>query len=1247
AVIRGQHQSRWLRSFLSAKRRRVVNIYLEDDQQLDQVYWYLNELYGKAAIIYAIAGVDNLSVKKAEEKYLKGRCISNRLFHFSYIPGKIWTEPSYKSVESGLLVGLEETRGSVVCLYELGLSRVVKAVVIPGRVVTKSPADIPRLREVSTREGRHLCLQLNPPGSVGVTALQYISRTNQLAVGFSDGHLQLEGDLVCLHLLQLAFSERKCLASGKILYENCPYLAVWSLDSVVQMVSPYTFLDVVVHERSLSRGLPFTCPPPEQYFNPTTYNFGAPLFNSSSNFTDPQTLQLLQHTQKLLNEDALQIPRPFFTHSVISNYYTIRREELIRLAKCLIEAWCLLRQHSNRLNITELLGFLYESCQELGLIKELLKLPLGLNEQSERDPKLKERSNTRNSILDQYGKVLPRVQRKLAMERVKPYQHPSTIHKEGRSITPPLRSKESRITFIEEAETVEIEKGIRWINGDVAAVANPSAGGQTHVNVNFDTSQTSVLSTDTSLEYYDATLSEDPKGARGPMVAEDDDDDVVTLNIKPVTENEPEQRSDITIEQSFNLPSEDADKEEEFLKEAEPCEEVTEGASDQKVYEEERAESRREEYLNPVSMSKQDDIASPEQEERSPLQEATNQAAQDQLQTAEPTGTDSHCEEEYIPSQIYSCSGILVKYADFSVCALLAVGNGRLPPLQPSSAFMQQEHAHFLQDLSEQQAAEFSLITPEQRSPYMELKPSTTLLVPFEFMEGQQDLVDGAHFALPELQPSVVGDEQQPETHTGFTLMLDTDEDGVTEALAAGNDLQMSELPAQPQIQSENLLDKCDVITLDTDNIEEAAQEEERKEIENLDQNDVYVVGEEEHGNDQADLQTEFTAAKQETDDSAKQKDLKLEEIRIFSEDEESAAVSVPGEPLAAVNDTDSTAKTEAVEEEVSEEDKTMPAEEVQLPEGNGAVDTEMEKTESAVEDKKHDHITSSETEARSEEETEEKPRRILRHRNVKEELVEQVVSSDSQTEKETVASQRKKAPSTPTRRMTRGRNVTFISPLPEAADEREQDGNAEFDKQSIAVPATATRTSRKGKPLQTATPRRSTRKTQPDLSKEEAEGMDNEISLASTSKTPSPGRRSQRATATRTSIKDKSLTTEVEIKEDSQEDEVVKTTRSRRTSSKTPTPSKRSTTQTGTPRRSSRKTVNTSEVEPTPLEAVKEENKEVPVVPPVKRSSRKMRPEVLPAVFEEDEKKQQLSSPGRTTRQFSLNVYPQVRIQP
>ncbi|XP_055010289.1 protein ELYS [Boleophthalmus pectinirostris] len=939
---------------------------------------------------------------------------------------------------SGLLIGLEEAEGSVLCLYDLGLSRVVKSVVIPGRitaieplvsyggaststqhlhqslrwffgiaavgtdlghvllvdlclddlscsqseleasdlqVVTKSPTEIPKLREVSSREGRHLCLQLNGATGVGATALQYIARTNQLAVGFSDGYLHLwnmkalkkeyhsqleggkvpvnaftfqependprnccylwavqssqdlEGDMVSLRLLQLAFGERKCSASGKILYEgleyceerysqelsgtafplraqatntrllncqtiekfrphhdrddsmnevsspdtsvsifiwqvkaygqgtpatfigvfdinrwyhaqmpdslrageslqNCPYLAVWSLDTVMQMVSPNVLLDVLVNDRSLSRGLPYTCPPPEQYFNPTTYNFDAtcllntgivhltcsgyqketlsflkkaapcssevistsysrclmsgllssrladtqsssltqeeqldailctavetsslglitgcikqwtaeeqpgsalnlryildwawnkvvqtkeeldgicaPLFDSSSNFTDPQTMQLLQHSQRLLtnlstifncllseaheltqkglvglmnknvvsgliskyaqvvlwfcrtgllpegsDEDALQISRPFYSHSIISSYYTIRREELERLAKgkwcadclmidglvgqcgerlvnlwkrdeegtgqyppptlhalldiylldnideaakhaiviyllldvmyafsnkegasvesfptafaipiglvkliqglwlldhhdhqsafelllhpaasqcqfewqhervlqalmcqgqhsealrylhvtkpavastsqaklclsvllhnrCLIEAWSLARQHSNRLNISELLGFLYETCQELGLMKELLKLPLGLSEQeglekflqgtgglqnrellmvhylqqanyipalqlnhslkmnlvNERDPKLKEQSTTRNSILDQYGKVLPRVQRKLAMERSKPYQRPLTIHKE-------------------------------------------------------------------------------------------------------------------------------------------------------------------------------------------------------------------------------------------------------------------------------------------------------------------------------------------------------------------------------------------------------------------------------------------------------------------------------------------------------------------------------------------------------------------------------------------------------------------------------------------------------------------------------------------------------------------------------------------------------------------------------------------------------------------------------------------------
>ncbi|XP_014892858.1 protein ELYS isoform X2 [Poecilia latipinna] len=2139
---------------------------------------------------------------------------------------------------SGLLVGLEETEGSVLCLYDLGLSRVVKAVVIPGRitaieplvsyggaststqqlhqslrwffgiaavvtdlghvllvdlclddlscsqseleasdlqVVTKSPADIPRLREVSSRQGRHLCLQLNPPSGVGATALQYVSRTNQLAVGFSDGLLQLwnmktlkkeyhsqleggrvpvhaftfqependprnccylwavqssqdlEGDLVSLHLLQLAFSERKCLASGKILYEgleyceerysqelggtsfplraqatntrllscqtiekfrahpdrddslnevaspdtslsifcwqvkaygqgspsmyigvfdinrwyhaqmpdslrtgeslqNCPYLAVWSLDSVVQMVSTQTFLDVVVHERSLSRGLPFTCPPPEQYFNPTTYNFDAtcllnsgvvhltcsghqketlsllkkaapcssdiisisyshclmsgllsshvadapaaslsqeeqldailstavetsslglitgcikqwtaeeqpgsalnlryildwawnkvvqtkeeldgicaPLFDSSSNFTDPQTLQLLQHTQRLLSnlsaifhcllseaqelthqglaglmnknmvssliskyaqvvlwfcrtgllpegsdEDALQIPRPFFTHSVISNYYAIRREELTRLAKskwcadclmidglvgqcgerltdlwrrdeggtgqyppptlhalldlylldnieeatkhaiviyllldvmysfpnkdgtsvesfptafsipiglvklvqglwlldhndhqssfdlllhpaashfhfewqhervlqalmcqgqqsvalryfhvtkppitstaqaklslsvllhnrCLIEAWCLLRQHSNRLNIAELLGFLYESCQELGLMKELLKLPLGLSEQdclekflqgtgglqnrellmvhylqqanyipalqlnqtlkmnlvNERDPKVKERSNTRNSILDQYGKVLPRVQRKLAMERSKPYQHPATVHREvsrpqplstvtkrsasekvmsragfissvltkieevwlgkeatpqsspartpkaaaaqsssprssslgftdpflgtpitmtskrksrlmdlvvhpschtpqpllsppgpttswvspkssrkapefsllqtpqvvkraralaasgpifsaftpqsilrsnlrptpvatpsaspGRSITPPLRAKESRITFIEEGETPETEKGVRWTNGMAAdseinqlsrgskatrktwssrrpeeedeeeeeeegqhphvkflppegsvpspqlrrsesepsstqEEGNPSAASQINISVNFDTSLTSVQSTDTTLEYFDAPLSEDPQRAQGhkPGEEEEEDDDVVTLNIRSESDKEPEQTPDLTSEENLDLPSNMAA--EESLREGE---EVSGRGQALREDEEHGAESKGEDDLNTVSVSKEEVVASPDEDEPSTQHEVGNQVSESSdskvrsevkgeelnvqweaaesnteqpedgsatteaaleleqsadltefvqkhlfgddlssplsrsaihnaslsqtslhseeeeenaaavdpsvftpqkstvsVTSSELTGTDSHSvvslndseelsspasedegeeessnpaeegEEEEEEEEEEEDSGSEVEIIDE------VQGNGRLPLLHPGSVLMQEEHAHFLQDLSEQRAAEFSLIAPgaemkiveddiegevvmvrlggddggmeldantepasSSSSLYTELKPSTTLLVPFEFMEGQQGLVDGADLALPELQPGAVAEEQQPEIHTGFTLMLDTEEDGVKEAEAAvGNDVQASELPEPLQMEREDPGDEPDVIPLDEGNGEEASPEGESAAMENLGQNDYRGLEEEELGDSQIDLQTESTAEKQETGDSAEMKAEKVEEIR-SSEDQEAPSVSVPEEPPAAVNDADPAERTEAVEEE-----KQIPAEELQLPEGNGSVPTEVENTESAVEDKKPERTTSSDTEVGHEEETEEQPRRQLRHKNVAEEPLENIVGAESQTAKQTPASQRKKDPSTPSQRKTRGRNATLISP--EAVSE------PELTKTSNDVPALPSRTPRRGKPLQIVTPRRSTRKTQPVIPKEEPENMDYEISAASTSKRASPGRRSQRAAATRTDSEEESATVE-----DSQEDEAVETIRGRRNSSKTPTPSKRRMTQASTPRRSGRKTSNTNEEELTPV-TVKEE----PVS--LKCSGKKIRPQMLPVVFEEDEgeqkeeeKKRQLSHPRRTTRQSSqitITVYPQVKLVP
>ncbi|XP_026551234.1 protein ELYS isoform X2 [Pseudonaja textilis] len=421
---------------------------------------------------------------------------------------------------NGLLIGLEETEGSVLCLYDLGISRVVKAVVLPGRVtaiepiinhggaslttqhlhqclrwlfgvavvvtdvghvllidlclddlscnqneieasdlevITGIPSEIPQVREAVTRKGRHLCFQLLNPSGTAVTTLSYIQRSNQLVVGFSDGYVSLwnmkslkkeyhfqleggrvpvyavtfqependprnccylwavqstqesEGDILSLHLLQLAFSDRRRLASGQIMYEgleyceerysldltggvsslrgqpsntkligcqtiekfrshvdredsinevtspdtsvsvfswqvntygqgkpstylgifdinrwyhaqmpdslrpgeflhNCPYFALWSLDAVVSITSPNHILDVLVHERSFTRGVPPSYPPPEQFFNPSTYNFdftcllNCGIVHMSCTGFQKDTLHFLKNSSSSLNE---------------------------------------------------------------------------------------------------------------------------------------------------------------------------------------------------------------------------------------------------------------------------------------------------------------------------------------------------------------------------------------------------------------------------------------------------------------------------------------------------------------------------------------------------------------------------------------------------------------------------------------------------------------------------------------------------------------------------------------------------------------------------------------------------------------------------------------------------------------------------------------------------------------------------------------------------------------------------------
>lgn len=66
--------------------------------------------------------------------------------------------------------------------------------------------------------------------------------------------------------------------SGEYLH-NCSYFALWSLESVVNKTYPHYILDVLVNERSLSRGIPPSYPPPEQFFNANIYNFGMYFLN--------------------------------------------------------------------------------------------------------------------------------------------------------------------------------------------------------------------------------------------------------------------------------------------------------------------------------------------------------------------------------------------------------------------------------------------------------------------------------------------------------------------------------------------------------------------------------------------------------------------------------------------------------------------------------------------------------------------------------------------------------------------------------------------------------------------------------------------------------------------------------------------------------------------------------------------------------------------------------------------------------
>ncbi|KAG8583256.1 hypothetical protein GDO81_008342 [Engystomops pustulosus] len=156
----------------------------------------------------------------------------------------------------------------------------------------------------------------------------------------------------------------------------------------------------------------------------------------------------------------------------ISNSTEVKLHMTVFLAnRHIFEAWNLQKLHSSRLNIEDLLKHMYEMCQEMALMEDLLKLTFTDSEQdylqkflhsngsvqnqelllvhhlqranyipalqlnqslknyhlNDCDRRQRERAVARKSILDQYGKILPSVQQTLASDRARPY--PSIVWK--------------------------------------------------------------------------------------------------------------------------------------------------------------------------------------------------------------------------------------------------------------------------------------------------------------------------------------------------------------------------------------------------------------------------------------------------------------------------------------------------------------------------------------------------------------------------------------------------------------------------------------------------------------------------------------------------------------------------------------------------------------------------------------------------------------------------------------------------
>lgn len=553
-----------------------------------------------------------------------------------------------------------------------------------------------------------------------------------------------------------------------------------------------------------------------------------------------------------------------------------------------------------------------------------------------------------------------------------------------------------------------------------------------------------------------------------------------------------------------------------------------------------------------------------------------------------------------------------------------------------------------------------------QGTSYMELKPSATLLVPMELMEGHEGLVGCPQLDLPELHQAAV--EGEPETRSDFSLMLDVDDEVKdTEMPPLNDDLELSApptlSPAADDNDDEEPVAKLEVVLLDKEAQDapvsgEACEQEQGEEAASMVRADV-------EGSLPAAVNVQILNA----DANHEPEDVPtLLDAELTVEDEEPAGLLMP-EASPQQERGEDVAESVAVEEEerLDEENPETEAHHKE-PEKNGPVNIDTEVTaireaESAAVEK--NDLKASQISPQMEEESEDMKTDTETKKNIaarprKQKDVKEEAASDSQVVEEPVeetpASQEKKSiPVRPTQRTTRGKSVTFISPLPEEKEELHEDEKL-VEEQSNEVPVSLRRTPRKSKQNKeaTVTPRRSSRRAQQEPPEEEPVEAPNQVLTTSRLSSPARRRVSQRTAPTRTSQSGDEESSATEL--GGSEDDVADTKPSRRPSSRTLTPSQRRTPQSSTPRRSSRRILGSADVVSAPLEIVKEESEqEERFTSPVKHTSNQTEAEAAeeqPALLEEEveeERKAPASSPGRTTRHSSRNsftVYSQVRTQ-